>query len=124
MSSNQTARSSPFNDNLTAIFNAALDEHQRVTGQRLENDPSAVELAACNSPEDILGFLQAQANAVVEFRKRRIERMMAQLNSTVNVLFALSAALGDVAGVVSHIRRSFGMTIPQHLVRRHSHPPT
>ena len=124
MSSNQTARSRPSNDILTAIFNAALDDYQRVTGQRLENDPSAVELAACNSPEDILSFLQAQAKAVVGFRKAPFERLMAQLHPIVNVLFTLSTALGNVAGLVSRIRRSFGMTIPQHLVRRHSRSST
>ena len=123
MSNSQIAHSRPSNDNLTAIFNAALAEYQRVTGQRLESDPSAGELAACNSLEDMVKVLRAQAKAIVESRKGRLRKLVAQLSPIIDVLFTLSAAFGGVVGIVSHIRHSFGMTILQHLVRRHSHLP-
>ena len=111
MSNNQIARSRPFNDNLTAIFNAALAEYRVVTGQPLESDPSAVELATCNSPGDILSVLETQVKALAEFRRGLLERFVAQLNPTVNVLLMLTATLGDAVGVVSRTRRSFGIPI-------------
>jgi len=126
MPNNKKARSlsRPSKVNFTATFDAALVEYRRVTGQRLESNPSVVgQFKSCDSPEDILKVLQAQRDNVDEFRRSPLERLLLQLNPTFNVLLTLSGALGDAVGLVSHIRRSIGMTVLQHLVGRHSHPP-
>jgi len=128
MSRNQTARSCPSTTiNFAAALDIAIVEYERVTGQRPESNSSvrsvARQLESCYSPEDITTLLRLQEEKFNEFRRGPLQRLLAQLNPTFHVLFTLSAAVGEVAGLVSHIRRSFGMTVLQHLVGRHSHPP-
>jgi len=122
MSSNQTARSHLSNDNLTAILNATLAEYERVTGQCLGQDPLAVQLEACISPDAILSVLQKQVKYFTNSNSR-YGGLSAILKSTTMVLHTFSSVLGEGVGLVSHIRRPFRMTILQHLVRRHSHRP-
>ena len=53
--SNPTAGPSagPSTDNFTAIFNAALNEYEKLTGKRLDTHPFAAQLESCQTPEAI-----------------------------------------------------------------------
>ncbi len=95
--SNQTADSPT--SNFIPIFNAALDEYKRRTGQDLHTHPFAAAFDACNSPDTILNIFQKQAQAFDRFRKGD-EKLMRWLTPTVNVLFTLSGTLGEGIGLV------------------------
>jgi hypothetical protein len=101
--SNQVA--GPSTDNFTAIFNAASNEYQRMTGKRLDTHPFAAQLGTCRSPEAVSNVLRTQAQAFNKFRKGD-ENLMTWLNPTVNILFTFSATLGEGIGLVSHLIHS------------------
>jgi hypothetical protein len=94
--SNQTA--GPSTDNFTAIFNAALNEYQRLTGKRLDTHPFAAQLDTCQNPEAISNLLRTQAQAFSKFREGD-ERLMAWLDPTINILFTFSGTLGEGIGL-------------------------
>ncbi|KAF8483882.1 hypothetical protein DFH94DRAFT_819972 [Russula ochroleuca] len=94
--SNQVA--GPSTDNFTAIFNAASNEYQRMTGKRLDTHPFAAQLGTCRSPEAVSNVLRTQAQAFNKFRKGD-ENLMTWLNPTVNILFTFSATLGEGIGL-------------------------
>jgi hypothetical protein len=96
--SNQTA--GPSTDNFTAIFNAATDEYQRLTGKRLDIHPFATQLNTCQSPEAISNIFQAQEQAFSKILKGD-ERLMAWLDPTIHILFTFSDTLGEGIGLVS-----------------------
>jgi hypothetical protein len=98
--SNQTA--GPSTDNFTAIFNAALNEYQRLTGKRLDTHPFAAQLDTCQNPEAISNLLRTQAQAFSKFREGD-ERLMAWLDPTINILFTFSGTLGEGIGLVSNL---------------------
>jgi hypothetical protein len=95
--SNQTP--DPPTSNFIPIFNAALDEYKRRTGQDLRTHTFAAAFDACNSPDTILNIFQRQAQAFDRFRKGD-EKLMRWLTPTVNVLFTLSGTLGEGIGLV------------------------
>jgi fungal STAND N-terminal Goodbye domain len=101
--SNQTA--GPSTDNFTAIFNAALNEYQMLTGKSLDNHPFAAQLDSCQNPEAISNVLRTQAEAFSKFRKGD-ERLMAWLDPTIHILFTFSDTLGEGIGLVSKPRSS------------------
>jgi hypothetical protein len=86
--------------NLAAIFSAATNEYQKVTGQRLDTHPFAVQLDACHDPEAVSSILRTQAQAFSEFRRGN-ERLMAWLGPTVHILHTFSTTLGEV--LVRHL---------------------
>ncbi|KAF8461462.1 hypothetical protein DFH94DRAFT_700051 [Russula ochroleuca] len=94
--SNQVA--GPSTDNFTAIFNAASNEYQRMTGKRLDTHPFAAQLDTCRSPGAVSNVLRTQAQAYNKFRKGD-EKLMTWLNPTVNILFTFSATLGEGIGL-------------------------
>ena len=96
--SNQTA--GPSTDNFTAIFNAATDEYQRLTGKCLETHSFATQLNTCQNPEAISNIFRAQEQAFSKFLKGD-ERLMAWLDPTIHILFTFSATLGEGIGLVS-----------------------
>jgi hypothetical protein len=117
-SSNQIA--SPSTDNFSAIFNAASNEYQRLTGKSLDTHPFAAQLDTCQNPEAISNVLQKQAQAFSKFRKGD-EKLMAWLDPTIHILFTFSATLGEGIGLVSklvHLRT----TVLQHRALSHSPP--
>jgi hypothetical protein len=118
--SNQTAGPSRFTDNFTAIFNAAENEYQSVTGKPLDTHPFATQLDSCDSPEAISNFLQTRAQAFSKFREGD-EKLMAWLNPTVNILITFSATLGVGIGLVSHLIRPVA-SLPNIPGFSHSHP--
>ncbi|KAI0286400.1 hypothetical protein BC826DRAFT_90964 [Russula brevipes] len=90
--SNQAATTSV--ETFTAIFNSALTEYQRITGEHPGAHPFAAQLTICHSPEAVSNVLRDQAQALSDFRKGD-ERLMAWLDPTVHVLFTFSAILGE-----------------------------
>ena len=97
MSSNvQISSTSP---NFQSIFNEALNEYKRKTGKNLTTHPLAEEIRGCGSPEAILTVLEAKANELNQSLSSD-EQLTKWLTPTVNVLNALSATLGQGAGMV------------------------
>ncbi len=82
------------------LFNAALEAYERKTKNRLLAHPLAAQLQSCDSPAAILSVLQ---DLIQQFdcRRRSDERLSKWLSPTVNVLYTLSATLGQGVGLVS-----------------------
>jgi hypothetical protein len=99
--------------NFQHIFDAALKAYEKKTKKDLLTHPLAEKLQACNSPDDILAVLQ---DTVQEFDQSRSERLLRWLNPTINVLFALSAALGGGVGLVGPIQLTFLHPPPTNIV--------
>ncbi|KAH9172266.1 hypothetical protein EDB89DRAFT_2069913 [Lactarius sanguifluus] len=97
MSSNLQASSST--PNFQPIFERALEEYKKRTGEDLTAHPLAAELKSCDSPDAILTVLEGKANELNQSRSSD-DRLTKWLNPTVNILNALSATLGEGAGSV------------------------
>jgi len=95
--SNQIA--GPSTDNFTAIFNAASNEYQRVTGKRLDTHPFATQLDTCHSPEAISNVFRTQGR-VLGTIWRDNEKLMAWLDPVVHILFTFSGTIGEGIGLV------------------------
>ncbi len=102
----QTTRSLSFASHTIAssptfqsVFNAALDEYTRHTGNDLANHPLSEKLESCRSPGDVLGVLQEQAKVFREFREGN-KKLMEVIEPTVNVLYSLSGVFSDNMGLV------------------------
>ena len=80
--------------NFQLIFNNALKAYEKRTKNDLVAHPLAAQLQACDSPSAILGVLQQQVEDLNQSRPTD-ERWTKWLDPTVNVLFTLSAALGE-----------------------------
>ena len=85
--------------NLQLIFNNALKAYEKRTKNDLLAHPLAAQLQACDSPTAILALLHQQVQELNQSRKSD-ERLSRWLDPTVNVLYALSATLGEGAGLV------------------------
>ena len=83
------------------IFERALEEYEKKTGKDLTTHPLAAQIKGCDSPGAILTVLEGKANELNQSRSSD-ERLTKWLNPTVNILTALSATLGQGAGLVSH----------------------
>ena len=83
-----------------SIINAALKSYEQQTKKDLLAHPLAAQLQSCDSPSDILTVLQDQAH---EFGRSQSANgtQSRWLISTVNVLYAFSATLGEGVGLVS-----------------------
>ncbi len=88
--------------NFQGIFYAAMKEYEKKTKKDLLAHPLIGQLQPCNTPADILTVLRGQ---VQQFDKSTsgVEKWTKWLNPTVNVLVALSGALGEGVGLVSFI---------------------
>ncbi|KAH9047977.1 ankyrin repeat-containing domain protein [Lactarius deliciosus] len=98
MSSNIQVPSSS-TPNFQSIFEKALEEYKKKTGNDLAAHPLAAEINDCDSPESILAVLEGKANELNQSRSSN-DRLTKWLNPTVNILNALSATLGESAGSV------------------------
>ena len=81
------------------IINNALDVYKKRTKNDLLANPLAAKLQSCNTPSTILDVLQQQIQGLDQSRSND-DRWTRWLNPTVNVLFALSATLGEGVGLV------------------------
>jgi hypothetical protein len=91
---------SPSPPHFQPIFEKALKEYRKTTGKDLTAHPLASQINGCNSPEAILTVLEPIANELNQSRSSD-QRLTKWLNPTVNILNALSATLGQGAGLVS-----------------------
>jgi len=85
--------------NFQQIFNNALEAYERCTKNDLLAHPLAAQLQACDSPSAILAVLQKQVEDLNQSRNTD-HKWTKWLDPTVNVLFALSATLGEGVGLV------------------------
>ena len=109
----QTPPATASNSNYRFIFDNALEAYRKKTKKDLRSHPLLAELHACNSPDAVLTILRGQID-----QSRRASsadgRLTSWLSPTVNVLYTLSAAVGEGISLVS-IRR-FGFNLPQDLI--------
>jgi hypothetical protein len=94
--SNPTA---PLSSNFQLIINSALDSYKRRTKNDLLTHPLAAQLQFSKSPSEILAVLQEQVQEIDQSQKSD-ERLNRWLDPTVNVLYTLSATLGEGVGLV------------------------
>lgn len=93
------ATSTTFNSQLIID---ALDDYAKTTGIDLASNPFAAVLEQSNSPDAIVGLLQAREKAFKEYRDED-RRLISCLSPAVRVLQAFSGILGEAASLVSHI---------------------
>jgi hypothetical protein len=96
--SHLTATSS--SNNFQLIINNALKAYEKRTKKDLLAHPLASQIQACNSPGAILAILQQQIQGQDQSRSSD-DRWTKWLDPTVNILYMLSATLGEGAGLVS-----------------------
>ncbi len=82
------------------IFNNALDEYKKRTKNDLTAHPLAAELQLCDCPSAVLTVLQDQIGELEQSRGND-KKLTKWLGPTVNVLYALSATLGEGVGLVN-----------------------
>ena len=119
--SNQTAGLST--DNFSSIFNAALNEYQRLTKKSLDTHPFAAQLDTCQNPEAISTLFRTQAQVFSKFREGD-ERLMSWLDPTIQILSTFSDTLGEGIGLVRNLRQLYdilGHDILGHPILRHFH---
>src|SRR6201996_3437061 len=102
MSSSLQVTSSP-TPGFKPIFEKALEEHKKKTGNDLTTHPLAAQIQGCDSPGAILTVLEGKANELNQSRSSD-ERLTKWLNPTVNILNALSVTLGQGIATVSSSR--------------------
>ena len=86
-----------------AIFDSALEVYKRKTGKDLTSHPLLGSFETCQSPDAILAVFHTQIFA--PGRAQGIgDKLLAQLNPTINVLNAFSVKIGGVVGQVSLTR--------------------
>jgi hypothetical protein len=88
--------SSSSSSNFQLIINNAVKAYEKRTKKDLLAHPLASQLQACNSPGDIIAILQQQVQS-----QSRDDRWTKWLDPTVNVVYVLSATLGEGVGLVS-----------------------
>jgi hypothetical protein len=96
--------------NFQLIINNALKEYEKRTKNDLLAHPLAAQLQACDSPTRILAVLQQQVQEHNQSRTRH-ENLTAWLDPTVNVLYALSATLGEGVGLVCPSTLTLGSSL-------------
>jgi hypothetical protein len=77
-----------------SIFDAALDEYTKTTGNELINHPLSIIIESCRSPGDVLDVLQEQTSVFREFRGGN-KKLLKVIEPTVNALCSLSAVLPE-----------------------------
>ena len=82
-----------------SILDVALNEYKKTTGKDLLSHPLSVELQPCDSVDSILAVLQRQANTL-EQRRDGYRGLMKWISSSVNILYSVSATLGDGISLV------------------------
>jgi hypothetical protein len=85
--------------NFVSIFDAASNEYRKVTKNDLHTHQFAARLDNCDSPDAVLNVFRMQAKDFDEFCKGD-GRLMKWLDPIVNILFTLSATIGEGIGLV------------------------
>ena len=85
--------------NIHAIFHAALRTYKKKTGKDITSHPLASEFQSCDSPDAILAVLRRRI-PTPDRSQNGDETFEKSLVPIVNVLYALSDALGEGIGPV------------------------
>ena len=99
-SSSQTLEPS---SHFKSILDTALGEYKSKTGNDLTNNPLAKELQGCDSAEAVLDIIQREAEAFDRFRDGD-KSLMKWIGPSVDVLYTISATLGQSVGMVRSIK--------------------
>ena len=99
----QTPTATTSNSNYQFIFDNALEAYKKKTKKDLRSLPLLAELRACDSPDAVLTTLRGQIDQS-RSASSPDGRLTNWLKPTVNVLYALSDAIGGGISLVS-IRR-------------------
>ncbi|KAN0135033.1 Ankyrin repeat-containing domain protein [Lactarius tabidus] len=94
VSSSEPPRPNPSCSNFNDIFEKALKEYKKKTGQDLTAHPLAAQLQACDTPAAILTVLQDQVDQFNQSRSSD-ERLQRWLNPTINVLLVFAETIGE-----------------------------
>lgn len=89
------------------LFDAALCEYNQKTGKDITTDPLTAKFLSCNSSDAVLGILQEQAHAFIQYRNGDWKvQLMRRLKPTVDILFGLSTGgvFGEGIGLVRQIK--------------------
>ena len=105
MSSSQTPESS---SQFKSILDAALGEYKSRTGKDLTSNSLAKEIQGCESAEAVLVIIQREAMTFDKFRDGD-KRLMKWIGPSVDVLYTISATLGQGVGMV-RITKRFAIT--------------
>ncbi len=89
--------------NFQGIFYAAIKEYEKKTKKDLLAHPLIGQLQPCTTPADILTVLRGQVQHLDKSTGGGVDKWTKWLGPTVNVLVALSGALGEGVGLVSLI---------------------
>ena len=98
--------------NFQLIINNALDSYKMRTNNDLLSHPLATQLQSLESPGEILAVLQEQVQGIHQ-SQRSDERWTRWLDPTVNVLYTLSATLGEGVGLVRVVASRHNMSESQ-----------
>ena len=86
--------------NFASVFNTALEMYKRKTKEDLASHPLLLSLQSCDSPDAILAVLRQQIPAFSRSQSGD-DGLTKWVTPTVNVLYSLSATLGEGVGLVS-----------------------
>jgi hypothetical protein len=87
-----------------SILDAALSEYKSTTGNGLADNELAKELQGCESAEAVLEIIRREAKAFDQFRDGD-KRLMKWIGPSVDVLYTISATLGQDVGMVRIIKQ-------------------
>ncbi|KAN0142127.1 hypothetical protein V8E53_000589 [Lactarius tabidus] len=99
MSSSSDSEKLESSSHFKSILDAALSEYKTKTGNDLTNNSLAKELQGCESAEAVLDIIQREAMAFDKFRAGD-KRLTKWIGPSVDVLYTISATLGQGVGMV------------------------
>ena len=99
MSSSVPGQTSTPSLNFKSIFDAALTDYKKKTGNELLHHPLATQLQRCDSVDAIVAIFQGQAEAFQQFQDGD-QRLMKWIAPVVDVLYKFSGTFGAAAGIV------------------------
>ena len=94
--SSQTLESS---SHFKLILDTALSEYKSKTGNDLKDSSIAKELQGCETADAVLDVIQREARAFDKF-KNGDKALMKWIGPSVDVLYTISATLGQGVGIV------------------------
>jgi len=97
----QTPTATTSTSNYQVIFDSALEAYKKKTKKDLRSHPLLPKLQTCNSPNAVLAVLREQIPVFDKCHSSTSDRLTKWLNSTVNVLYAFSEAIGASVSPVS-----------------------
>jgi hypothetical protein len=96
----QVPSSTPSSTSFEAIFIEAVKTYEKKTKKDLTSHPLAAELRSCNTLNDILAVLRAQAQ-VLDRSQGADDKLTKWLDPIVNVLCSFSETIGNAVGLVT-----------------------